>query len=72
MPIPPIPIRRYLDHLDIAWKALYGNEPCADIPDATQCALVLGGQGEMWGETVDASDVLNTVHDAYVHVHMCI
>jgi len=51
----------YLDHLDVAWKAVYGNEPCADITDDAQCALVLGGQGEMWGETVDASDVQSTV-----------
>lgn len=42
-------------------RALYGNEPCADITDAKQCALVLGGQGEMWGETVDASDLEQTV-----------
>ena len=34
----------YLDHLNIAWKALYGNEPCEDITDDAQCKLVLGGQ----------------------------
>ena len=51
----------YLDHLDIAWKALYANEPCADITDPKQCKLVLGGQGEMWGETVDVSDIQSTV-----------
>jgi len=51
----------YLDHLDIGWKALYGNEPCVDIVDAAQCSLVLGGQGEMWGETVDTSDLQQTV-----------
>lgn len=51
----------YLDHLDVAWKALYGNEPCADITDPAQCDLVLGGQGEMWGETVDVSDIQSTV-----------
>ena len=67
---------RYLDHLDIAWKALYDNEPCADITSEAECKLVLGGQGEMWGETVDASDIQSTVckmhiaHHAH-HVHLC-
>ena len=51
----------YLDHLTIDWAAVYGNEPCADITDPKACALVLGGQGEMWGETVDASDIQQTV-----------
>jgi len=51
----------YLDHLDIDWSAAYGNEPCEDIASASQCALVLGGQGEMWGETVDGSDIEQTV-----------
>ena len=40
---------------------MYANEPCETIPDAKQCALVLGGQGEMWGETVDMSDLEQTV-----------
>lgn len=51
----------YLDHLNIMWDAVYENEPCSSISDAAQCKLVLGGQGEMWGETVDASDLENTV-----------
>ena len=51
----------YLDHLSIPWDAVYGNEPCADISDASECKLVLGGQGEMWGETVDSSDIEQTV-----------
>jgi len=51
----------YLDHLTVTWDELYGNEPCSDITDPKQCALVLGGQGEMWGETVDASDIQSTV-----------
>merc|ERR1712216_531711 len=51
----------YLDHLTIAWAAIYGNEPCSTIPDPKQCGLILGGQGEMWGETVDGSDIQNTV-----------
>lgn len=51
----------YLDHINIKWDAVYGNEPCSAITDEKQCALVLGGQGEMWGEKVDASDFQNTV-----------
>lgn len=35
----------YLDHLTVDWASAYENEPCEDIPDAKQCALVLGGQG---------------------------
>lgn len=31
------------------------------MPTAALCASVLGGHGEMWGETVDASDVEQTV-----------
>jgi hypothetical protein len=41
----------YLPHLDVQWDAMYSNEPCASVPDPQKCKLVLGGQGEMWGET---------------------
>ena len=52
----------YLDHLNIKWDACYGNEPCSAITDDKLCAKhVLGGQGEMWGETVDTSDFEQTV-----------
>ena len=52
----------YLDHLNIKWDAVYGNEPCSAITNDTLCtAHVLGGQGEMWGETVDTSDFEQTV-----------
>jgi len=51
----------YLDKLDRAtWSSIYSNEPCQDL-DEKQCGFVLGGQGEMWGETVDASDLEQTV-----------
>jgi hexosaminidase len=52
---------RYLDHLNIKWDAAYSNEPCPSSLTDKECALVLGGQGEMWGETVDASDLEATV-----------
>lgn len=50
----------YLDNLEVPWSAVYANEPCVNVPDAL-CPLVLGGHGEMWGETVDASDLEPTV-----------
>jgi len=50
----------YLDHLDVSWDAVYSNEPCSEVTDE-QCKLVLGGQGEMWGETVDFSDAEQTI-----------
>jgi hexosaminidase len=51
----------YLDHLNTKWDAAYSNEPCPSSLTDKECALVLGGQGEMWGETVDASDLEQTV-----------
>lgn len=50
----------YLDNLYVKWDAVYQNEPCAGVPD-NLCPLVLGGHGEMWGETVDSSDIQQTV-----------
>lgn len=50
----------YLDNLNVDWKHVYANEPCDGVPDAL-CHKILGGHGEMWGETVDASDVQQTV-----------
>ena len=50
----------YLDNLNVMWDAVYMNEPCVGVPDDL-CKLVLGGHGEMWGETVDASDIQSTV-----------
>ena len=50
----------YLDNLAVMWDAVYLNEPCTGVPDDL-CPLVLGGHGEMWGETVDASDLQQTV-----------
>ncbi|ETO34651.1 beta-hexosaminidase [Reticulomyxa filosa] len=51
----------YLDHLTVTWDEMYMNEPFADISNKTQQALVLGGEGCMWGETVDVSDIEQTV-----------
>ena len=51
----------YLDGLDVTWKTMYAQEPCTGIDPDVCAKLVLGGGGEMWGETVDASDLMNTV-----------
>ena len=50
----------YLDNLHVDWAAVYSNEPCDGVPDDL-CPKILGGHGEMWGETVDASDLQQTV-----------
>uniref|UniRef100_A0A7S2RHM9 Beta-hexosaminidase n=1 Tax=Mucochytrium quahogii TaxID=96639 RepID=A0A7S2RHM9_9STRA len=50
----------YLDHLNQRWDLMYKIEPCASLTD-TQCSLILGGGGCMWGETVDPSDIMSTI-----------
>jgi hexosaminidase len=52
----------YLDNLNVNWSAVYANDPCAGgMPDDLCAKHVLGGHGEMWGETVDTSDLAQTV-----------
>ncbi|KAJ9454645.1 Beta-hexosaminidase 1 [Diplonema papillatum] len=51
----------YLDHLDVTWETMYAQEPCTGIDDNLCDTLVLGGGGEMWGETVDTSDIEQTI-----------
>ena len=50
----------YLDHLNINWSTMYAAEPCNGLTD-DECALILGGEACMWGETVDTSDILQTI-----------
>jgi len=50
----------YLDHLDVTWQTMYEAEPCKALT-AQECSLILGGEGCMWGETVDASDIQQTI-----------
>ena len=51
----------YLDALGENWTSFYNVDPLAGITDASAQALVLGGETEMWGETADGSDVLQTI-----------
>ena len=50
----------YLDNLGVNWENVYMNEPCTGVPDSL-CPMILGGHGEMWGESVDTSDIEQTV-----------
>lgn len=51
----------YLDHLDTTWEQFYTNEPLTNITKSEQQKLVIGGEVCMWGETVDASDIQQTI-----------
>ena len=55
------PTSWYLDNIGDNWAAFYANEPCLNITDADCSQYVLGGEGAMWGESVDASDFAQTV-----------
>jgi hexosaminidase len=37
------------------------TEPLANITDPDEQKLLIGGEVCMWGETVDASDILQTI-----------
>lgn len=50
----------YLDHLAVTWQQMYVAEPCNGLPDKN-CGLILGGEACQWGETVDTSDIMQTV-----------
>ncbi|XP_026432864.1 beta-hexosaminidase 3-like [Papaver somniferum] len=51
----------YLDHLDATWTQFYMNEPLTNITNPEHQKLVLGGEVCMWGETIDASDIEQTI-----------
>eukprot|EP00301_Raphidiophrys_heterophryoidea_P026057 c8892_g1_i1.p1 GENE.c8892_g1_i1~~c8892_g1_i1.p1 ORF type:complete len:599 (-),score=133.54 c8892_g1_i1:177-1973(-) len=51
----------YLDGLGVTWQTMYIQEPCINITDSLCSQYMLGGGGEMWGETADTSDVLQTI-----------
>ncbi|KAG7020956.1 Beta-hexosaminidase 3 [Cucurbita argyrosperma subsp. argyrosperma] len=51
----------YLDHIDPSWEKFYLNEPLKNITDPKQQKLVIGGEVCMWGESVDASNIEQTI-----------
>ncbi|XP_068646930.1 beta-hexosaminidase 3 [Aristolochia californica] len=51
----------YLDHLDTPWQDFYMNEPLTNITDPKRQRLVIGGEVCMWGESIDASDLEQTI-----------
>ncbi|XP_039023515.1 beta-hexosaminidase 1-like isoform X2 [Hibiscus syriacus] len=51
----------YLDHLDVSWEEVYHAEPLEGISNESKKELVIGGEVCMWGETVDTSNVQQTI-----------
>ncbi|KAK8514866.1 hypothetical protein V6N12_001033 [Hibiscus sabdariffa] len=51
----------YLDHLDVSWDEVYYAEPLEGIGNKSKQELVIGGEVCMWGETVDTSNVQQTI-----------
>eukprot|EP01084_Bolivina_argentea_P232458 391791_1 len=51
----------YLNNVNIPWQKAYLNEPYKGINNVDQQKLILGGEGSVWGENVDASDMDNTM-----------
>jgi len=51
----------YLDALDETWDKFYDVDILAGVTNTSAIPLVLGGETQMWGETADGSDVLQTI-----------
>ena len=51
----------YLDHEGITWRTAYDADPRANITDAGQRALVLGGEATAFGERLDPSNLESVV-----------
>ncbi|EKX37501.1 hypothetical protein GUITHDRAFT_78031 [Guillardia theta CCMP2712] len=50
----------YLDSLSTGWEKIHTTDLCEGLTEE-ECERVIGGGGGMWGETVDASDLEQTV-----------
>lgn len=50
----------YLDHLGDTWQKMYSQDPVSFVA-ADKSQLMIGGEGCMWGETVDGGDLEQTV-----------
>jgi len=51
----------YLDYLGVQWNEVYGVDILEGLTNASSSKFILGGQLCMWGETVDASNVLSVI-----------
>ncbi|KAL8193056.1 hypothetical protein R6Q57_026960 [Mikania cordata] len=51
----------YLDHLDNDWQKVYMNEPLTNITNPKQQKLVIGGEVCAWAETIDGSNIEQTI-----------
>ena len=51
----------YLDGLGSTAQTMYEQEPCKLLSDEACSTLMMGGGGEQWGETVDTSDLEQTI-----------
>ena len=56
----------YLNYVDAekgynSWQKMYITEPYTNISDNEQQKLILGGEGALWGEYVDSSNVENSM-----------
>ena len=51
----------YLDALGETWDKFYDVDILAGVTNTSDIPLILGGETEMWGETADGSDVLQTI-----------
>ena len=45
----------------VYWQTFYLNDPTDGLTNITAHQFVLGGEVCMWGETVDTSDVIQTI-----------
>mmetsp|Transcript_29413 Transcript_29413/g.51568 ORF Transcript_29413/g.51568 Transcript_29413/m.51568 type:complete len:543 (+) Transcript_29413:86-1714(+) len=50
----------YLDHLDKTAEFMYNRNP-SDYVDSDKTSNLIGGEGCMWGETVDGGDMEQTI-----------
>jgi hexosaminidase len=52
----------YLDHLTTTWQQMYDDDPLQGIQKgSTQANFVMGNEACMWGETMDGSDMMQTI-----------
>lgn len=51
----------YLDYTGTTWDTMYDTDPLGGVPNVSAHEYVLGGEAAMWGESVDASNVLATI-----------